>query len=94
MLFRLKFNLYVHTTWKIQFHQSVNCFLSWVDDVDQAFVLMTGEDILTRFEITEGKIHSAVESLRKEIREEQSYLELIMKLVTSFSSYAVSTLPI
>lgn len=36
---------------------------------------MTGEDILTRFEITEGKIHSAVESLRKEIREEQSYLD-------------------
>ena len=39
------------------------------------YVLMTGEDILTRFEITEGKIHSAVESLRKEIREEQSYLD-------------------
>ena len=39
------------------------------------FLLMTGEDILTRFEITEGKIHSAVESLRKEIREEQSYLD-------------------
>ena len=39
------------------------------------FVLMTGEDILTRFEITEGKIHSAVESLRKEIREDQSYLD-------------------
>lgn len=39
------------------------------------FVLTTGEDILTRFEITEGKIHSAVESLRKEIREEQSYLD-------------------
>ena len=39
------------------------------------FVLMTGEDILTRFEITEGKIHSAVESLRKEIHEEQSYLD-------------------
>ena len=36
---------------------------------------MTGEDILTRFEITEGKIHSAVESLRKEIREDQSYLD-------------------
>ena len=36
---------------------------------------MTGEDILTRFEITEGKIHSAVESLRKEIRQEQSYLD-------------------
>lgn len=39
------------------------------------FVLTTGEDILTRFEITEGKIHSAVESLRKEIREDQSYLD-------------------
>ena len=39
------------------------------------FVLMTGEDILTRFEITEGKSHAAVESLRKEIREEQSYLD-------------------
>ena len=39
------------------------------------FVLMTGEDILTRFEITEGKIHSAVEGLRKEIREDQSYLD-------------------
>ena len=36
------------------------------------FVLMTGEDILTRFEITEGKIHSAVESLRKEIREDRA----------------------
>lgn len=39
------------------------------------FILMTGEDILTRFEITEGKIHSAVEGLRQEIREEQSYLD-------------------
>ena len=39
------------------------------------FILMTGEDILTRFEITEGKIHSAVEGLRKEIREDQSYLD-------------------
>lgn len=39
------------------------------------FVLMTGEDILTRFEITEGKIHSAVEGLRQEIREEQSYFD-------------------
>ena len=36
---------------------------------------MTGEDILTRFEITEGKIHSAVEGLRQEIREEQSYFD-------------------
>ena len=34
----LEFDFYVNTTWKIQFHQSVNCFLSWVDDVDQAFV--------------------------------------------------------
>lgn len=39
------------------------------------FILMTGEDILTRFEITEGKIHSAVEGLRQEIREEQSYFD-------------------
>ncbi|MCE9043074.1 hypothetical protein K0G12_23730, partial [Parabacteroides distasonis] len=28
------------------------------------FILMTGEDILTKFEITEGKIQSAVEGLR------------------------------
>lgn len=39
------------------------------------FVLMTGEDILTRFEITEGKIHSAVEGLRDEVREEQSFFD-------------------
>lgn len=39
------------------------------------FLLMTGEDILTKFEITEGKIQSAVESLRNEIREEQSYFD-------------------
>ena len=32
------------------------------------FVLMTGEDIQTRVEITEGKILSDVASLRKEIR--------------------------
>ena len=38
-------------------------------------ILMTGEDILTRFEVTEGKIHSAVEGLREEIREEQSYFD-------------------
>ncbi len=36
--FKLKFDFYVHTTWKIKFHQSVNCFLSWVDDVDKTFV--------------------------------------------------------
>lgn len=45
------------------------------------FILMTGEDILTRFEITEGKIASAVEGLRQDIREEQSYLDN-----TSFSN--------
>ena len=39
------------------------------------FVLMTGEDILTRFEITEGKIQSAVEGLRDEVREEQSFFD-------------------
>lgn len=39
------------------------------------FVLMTGEDILTRFEITEGKIQSAVEGLRNEVREEQSFFD-------------------
>ena len=39
------------------------------------FILMTGEDILTRFEVTEGKIHTAVEGLRNEVREEQSYFD-------------------
>lgn len=39
------------------------------------FVLMTGEDILTRFEITEGKIQSAVEGLRSEVREEESFFD-------------------
>lgn len=39
------------------------------------FVLMTGEDILTRFEITEGKILTAVDGLRQELREEQSYFD-------------------
>ena len=32
-IFKLKFDFDVHTTWKIKFHQSVNCFLSWVDAV-------------------------------------------------------------
>ena len=36
---------------------------------------MTGEDILTKFEITEGKIQSAVEGLRDEVREEQSFFD-------------------
>lgn len=39
------------------------------------FILMTGEDILTKFEITEGKIQSAVEGLRDEVREEQSFFD-------------------
>ena len=38
------------------------------------FVLSTGEDILTRFEVTEGKIESAVEGLRKDFTEDKSYL--------------------
>ena len=38
------------------------------------FVLTTGEDILTRFEITEGKIEAAVEGLRKDFTEDKSYL--------------------
>ena len=38
------------------------------------FLLETGEDILTKFSITEGKIESAVESLRKDLSEEKSYL--------------------
>ena len=36
--FRLKFDFYVYTTWKIQFHQRINCFLSWVNDINQTFV--------------------------------------------------------
>lgn len=39
------------------------------------FVLTTGEDILTRFEITEGKISAAVEGLRKDFTEDRSYLD-------------------
>lgn len=39
------------------------------------FVLTTGEDILTRFEITEGKINAAVEGLRKDFTEDKSYLD-------------------
>lgn len=39
------------------------------------FVLTTGEDILTRFEITEGKIKAAVEGLRKDFTEDKSYLD-------------------
>ena len=38
------------------------------------FLLVTGEDILTKFEITEGKIESAVEGLRQDFTEEKGYL--------------------
>ena len=39
------------------------------------FVLTTGEDVLTRFEVTEGKIESAVEGLRKDFTEDKSWLD-------------------
>lgn len=38
------------------------------------FVLTTGEDILTRFEITEGKIEAAVEGLRQDFAGDKGYL--------------------
>lgn len=38
------------------------------------FLLVTGEDILTKFEITEGKIQSAVEGLIKDVSEKDNYL--------------------
>ena len=37
------------------------------------FVLTTGEDILTRFEITEGKIEAAVEGLRQDFAGDKGY---------------------
>ena len=39
------------------------------------FVLATGEDVLTRFEVTEGKIEAAVEGLRKDFTEDKSWLD-------------------
>lgn len=38
------------------------------------FVLTTGEDILTRFEITEGKIEATVEGLRQDFAGDKGYL--------------------
>lgn len=38
------------------------------------FILTTGEDILTRFEITEGKIEAAVEGLRQDFAGDKGYL--------------------
>lgn len=40
----------------------------------ETFVLTTGEDILTRFEITEGKIEAAVEGLRQDFAGDKGYL--------------------
>ena len=44
---RLEFDFNIYTTWQVQFHQSVNCFLSWVDDINKAFV-GTHLELLTR----------------------------------------------
>lgn len=38
------------------------------------FVLETGEDVKTRFEITEGKVQSAIDSVRNDFLSEKSYL--------------------
>ena len=38
------------------------------------FVLETGEDVKTRFEITEGKVQSAIDSVRNEFLSEKGYL--------------------
>ena len=59
--FRLKFDFYVYTTWKIQFHQSVNCFLSWVDDVDQAFVC-THFELFARIFVFVSRTNDCVEA--------------------------------
>ncbi|MDL2243530.1 hypothetical protein LJB84_01655, partial [Bacteroidales bacterium OttesenSCG-928-J19] len=39
------------------------------------FLLTTGEDILTKFEIVEGKISSAIEGLRTDFTSDKSYLD-------------------
>ena len=38
------------------------------------FVLETGEDVKTRFEITEGKVQSAIDGVRNDIVSDKSYL--------------------
>lgn len=40
-----------------------------------SFVLSTGEDILTKFQVVEGKVESAIESLKKDFTEDKSYLD-------------------
>ena len=39
------------------------------------FVLETGEDVKTRFEITEGKVQSAIDSVRNDFLSEKGYLK-------------------
>ncbi|MDR0937994.1 MAG: hypothetical protein LBN29_01375 [Mediterranea sp.] len=39
-----------------------------------SFLLLTGEDVLTKFEITEGLIASSIEGLRQDFLEEKGYL--------------------
>ena len=39
------------------------------------FVLETGEDVKTRFEITEGKVQSAIDSVRNDFLSEKGYLD-------------------
>lgn len=39
------------------------------------FMLTTGEDILTKFSIMEGKIESAIEGLREDFSDDKSYLD-------------------
>lgn len=38
------------------------------------FVLETGEDVMTRFEITDGKVQSAIDSVRNDFLSEKGYL--------------------
>lgn len=35
---KLEFDFDINTTWKIKFHQSINSFLCWVDNVDETFM--------------------------------------------------------
>jgi hypothetical protein len=39
-----------------------------------SFLLLTGEDVLTKFQVTEGMIHSEVDSVRKDFMEDKGYL--------------------
>ena len=60
-IFKLKFDFDVHTTWKIKFHQSVNCFLSWVDNVDETFVC-THFKLFARIFIFVSRTNNCVET--------------------------------